>query len=227
MNTRTRLTSLVGGVASIGLALTGCNAPASDTGARQPKPTVNCSPSSTLSQAEWIEHCTTSAKTRAQTLPTSTVKKSPRGYIPVEWGERNWYDNPAGQTVINIWFESYDLHPDCNWEKYFNAPPDPVNGHLLAIKVRVETTEAYRDQPRALNAADFKVFTRDGVATVADTFEAANCLNGPDVTLAPDGFTPASKYSGYIVLDVPSEHGYIDYRPKFAPPTADGFELTY
>lgn len=215
-------TAIAAPIVATALGLAACGGGAVQPFAQESESSVDCSDQSLL-QVEWIEHCEQEANQAND--DDDAPEKSSRGYIPVAWGERNWYDNPDGSTAISIWFEDFELDPTC---AVAYTDPRPKYEHFLAIKIRVETTEDFEpDSVDMPGQSNFKVFALDGTAqSDPGTFSAYRCLD--DAELLPgQSLTPASKYEGSIVLDVDSEHGYLIYEPFLVGPGMDGFELEY
>jgi hypothetical protein len=101
-----------------------------------------------------------------------------------------------------------------------------VNGHLIAVQVRVTTGSDLTSlgEAPAVRATDFSFVGEDGVTLIeAGTDSAASCV--PDTSaLSTDPLAPDQELAGTVVLDVPATTGTLVLAPDFL---ASGAEWAY
>lgn len=170
--------------------------------------------------------CQGTASAPVVNVPTSspsqasvpTAPSSVRGNLIKHVGETAaWGTDDSVSYVV----DKITVDPRCN--SGFASRPE--NGHFVRLDIRVETTVTMPvDQGYSINPYDWKVVGPDGITDSAVATGASfSCLKAADM-LPPDGFSPASKYRGSIILDTRHSAGTLIFRPGFL---AGGWEWNY
>ncbi|WP_415395230.1 hypothetical protein ACMTN4_07620 [Rhodococcus globerulus] len=109
-------------------------------------------------------------------------------------------------------FLEIEQDPKCT-TKY--GKTDKPSGTYVAVKMQVETTANHNENEfMRTTSRDFSEITPDGFTKSADNNEF-NCLAnraGFDKV-----FQPASKYEGWVLLDISDPASQISYLPQYAP----------
>ena len=192
------------------------SAPPTTTTAPTTTPTTSAPPTTAPTTT------TTTATPAITTTPTTTEQPPPtpppaptneRGNVVLGLGEQLTVFDGAGVAVFAVAVDSIEIDVVCT------APEStaPVNGHLIALQVRVTTGAdlSVLGAAPALAAGDFRVLADDGVTLAeAVTPSADACM--PDAGSLPVGpLAPTRELAGTVVLDVAATTGTIVFAPDF------------
>jgi hypothetical protein len=192
-------------------------------GSTTPQTTTPRTTTPTTTTPETTSPTTTTPETTSPTTTTPAPTEQPapptpptnaRGNVVLAFGEQlTVFDGVTGAAAFAIAIGGVAPDPVCTAPE--SAPA--VNGHLVAVRVRVVTgadLSAVGDAP-AIRATDFR-YLADGSGTPVEaaTASAASCLAaGESFPAGPLG--PGREVTGVVVLDVPAITGTLVYAPGF------------
>jgi hypothetical protein len=161
-----------------------------------------------------------SAATPSHTATSSSASASAvlddGGNVVESLGQQAGIRTPDGKQAVLFSVDAVVVDPRCTGSQQQLAP---VNGHYLAVHVRVTTGDLdFLGGRWSMTAQDFGVRGADGVTRfdVADQ-GAMNCLDDPD-RFPTTALGPGQQEVGTIVLDSPTTTGTL----VFSPPDLQG-----
>lgn len=199
------------------LLLSACGGTSGETHARPELP------ASVSEDAKASQPTEPSAKASQPTAPSSGPVDNERGNIVKVLGEGGGFGSPAAPILAFAVDAIAPAECSSDWEKYGS---EPENGHLMAVDFRMSTAAApvYDLKYFTVSALDFKYIDTNGI-THSDlgTVSTYSCLDSNE-SFTSDSLSPASKYVGKIVLDLPAESGTLVYAPSI---TDGGWEWDF
>ncbi|PWG59368.1 hypothetical protein [Bifidobacterium catulorum] len=162
---------------------------------------------------------------KASSSPTTTSKKSERGYLIKHIGDKAAYTKSQNdRTEIASWTATkITLDPPCKgatdqWNNYGK----PKNGHFVTIDFTVQTTPQMRDSNISIFTLGmqgaWKYIEKDRTQWSGNPMNSvtANCV--PEQNRLPDSIGPAVKAKGTVMFDLPSTDGYLVFDNGFEYP---------
>lgn len=149
--------------------------------------------------------------TPSASASTPTAKVSDRGYLMKEVGQAASEMTEEGKTAVKFTVKDIDLNLKCTGEYAGKAD----NGHLVGIKMDVQTTKDLYDPDYpgmtflGGHPSNWKFVSKDGTTFNGQlgTGGAGVCLK--DTQTLPDSIGPAQKATGWVVVDLPATKGIL------------------
>lgn len=134
---------------------------------------------------------------------------SDRGYLIKEVGQVSSEMTEEGKTTVKFTVKDIDLNLKCTGQYAGKAD----NGHLVGVKMDIQTTKALYDPDYpgmtflGGHPSNWKFISKDGTTFNGQlgTGGAGVCLK--ETQTLPDSIGPAQKATGWVVVDLPSTKG--------------------
>jgi hypothetical protein len=133
-----------------------------------------------------------------------------RGVVTKQVGQPFVFYN-RGHKLARITVTDVDTQATCQGSE---TGAQPKNGHWLGVSVRIATAKDVNQTVlyNVFNPNDLKIVTPGGATTsTVRTAALATCDNA--TTSLPTTYRPGMSYTGFVLLDSPSEHGRLIYQP--------------
>jgi hypothetical protein len=142
--------------------------------------------------------------------PSTGTQSNIRGVVTRQVGQPFVFYN-RGHKLARITVTDVDAQATCQGSE---TGAQPKNGHWLGVRVRIATAKDVNETVLydVFNPNDLKIVSPGGATTsTVRTAALATCDNA--TTSLPTTYRPGMSYTGFVLLDSPSEHGRLIYEP--------------